>query len=524
MVYNTNMGSLDMPGRLQPGRNIARPENSCRGFGKGRPGPLMSLGTLAAAVAVSLASAYPGLASGKDLLGAYQDALRYDTQIREAEATMQAAKEADPQAWSQLLPQLSGNYAISKQKQQEDLLQGFPGANGTQVFPFHLTSFNKNHGYQLQLTQSLFSWVNIQTLAQAHKKVAQADATYRAAQQDLINRVATAYFNVLNAVDNLAAQQASLEALTSQLDQANKRYQVGLIAITDVKESQAAHDAQAAAVIDAKRNLASMQQALRQITAQDYPDLSKPGDNMPLLTPQPADPTRWVSTSMDQNLNLVSARLAADVARDQVRIAFGGHLPSIEITGTRSDQRASIDEIQQFDDAPSARLDGPTKSINSQIGIQVTVPLFSGGLVQSQVHQAQYLWIAAKDHVDTVSRQTEASARDAYDGVVSEVARVEALKQGVVSADTALKATEAGAQVGTRTTVEVLQQRQNLVTAQTNYAQARYTYLLDMIALRLAAGTLDEGTIKEINGWLTVNQSTSTSPVNQPTPTVPPQP
>ena len=506
-----------MPGRLQPGHNTAA-----------------SLGTvIATAVAVSLASAFPGLASGKDLIGVYQDALRYDTQIREAEATMQAAKEADPQAWAALLPQLSGSYALSRQKQTDQSqfpVQCPPSIaltpecpNGAAALPVNEKLYATNYGYQVQLTQSVFSWSYLQTLSQAHKKVAEADATYRAAQQDLINRVSTAYFNVLNAVDNLTAQQASLEALTSQLDQANKRYQVGLIAITDVKESQAAHDAQAAAVIDAKRNLASMQQALRQITAQDYPDLSKPGDNMPLLTPKPADPASWVSTSMDQNLTLVSARLAADVARDQVSINFGGHLPSIEITGTRSDQRSSNDETEILAGSVLP-INYPGKLVNNQIGIQVTVPLFSGGLVQSQVRQAQFLWISAKDHVQTVSRQTEAQARDAYDGVVSEVARVDALKQGVVSADTALKATEAGAQVGTRTTVEVLQQRQNLVTAQTNYAQAKYTYLLDIVALRLAAGTLDEATLKEINGWLTVNQSTSTSLGNQPAPAVPPQP
>jgi outer membrane protein len=212
------------------------------------------------------------------------------------------------------------------------------------------------------------------------------------------------------------------------------------------------------------------------------------------------------------------------VARDQVRIAFGGHLPTVSISASRSDQRSSVDEQFAFPGVSPTRINGPTFNTNNQVGLQINVPIFSGGRTQSEVRQAQYQWIAAKDHVQTVSRQTEAQARDAYDGVVSEVARVEALKQGVVSAETALKATEAGAQVGTRTTVEVLQQRQNLVTAQTNYAQARYTYLLDIIALRLAAGTLDERTLNEINGWLTVNQSTSTSPVNRPTPTVPPQP
>ena len=521
-----------MPGRLEPGRNAARPMDSRSSFVTGRAGSLGSLGTLMGAVAVmSLPWAFPRLASGTDLMGVYQDALRYDSQIREAEATMQAAKEANPQAWSQLLPQLSGSYSLSRQKEIEKSVFpvqcqiGTPGCTtGALSLPVGETIYANNYGYQLQLTQSLFSWQNIETLTQAHKKVAEAQATYRAAQQDLINRTATAYFNVLNALDNLAAQQASLDALTRQLDQANKRYQVGLIAITDVKEAQAAHDAAAAAVIDAKRNLAAMQDALRVITNQDYPDLSKPGDNMPLLTPQPADPARWVSTSMDQNLTLVAARLAADVARDQVSVAFGGHLPTISLQGTRQDTRSTNDLSETIDEAPPLRIGYPGDFVNSQIGIQVTVPLFSGGYVQSQVRQAQFQWITAKDHVQTVSRQTEAQARDAYDGVVSEVARVNALKQGVVSAQTALTATEAGAQVGTRTAVDVLTERQNLVSAQTNYAQARYTYLLDIVALRLAAGTLDEGTLKEINGWLTVNQSTSSSLESQPTPAVPPQP
>jgi len=510
-----------MPGCSQPAHSAIRPAK-----------PRKSFGTLIGAVAaLSLISALPTLVSAKDLIGVYQDALRYDTQIREAEATMEAAKEANPIAWSALLPQLSGNYAVSRQKSTDQsvfpvqCVIGTPGCTtGALALPVNTTQYSNNYGYQLQLTQSIFSWSNIQTLEQAHKKVAEAETTYRAAQQDLINRVSTAYFNVLNAIDSLAAQQASLEALTRQLDQANKRFQVGLIAITDVKEAQAAHDAAAASVIDAKRNLSSMQQALRQITAQDYPDLSKPGDNMPLLTPQPADPDRWVSTSMDQNLTLVSARLAADVARDQVSIAFGGHLPTISLSGSRQDQRSSNDETETIDGTSPLRIGYPGKIVNNQIGLQLTVPLFSGGLVHAQVRQAQFQWISAKDHVQTVSRQTEVSARDAYDGVVSEVARVQALKQGVVSAETALRATEAGAQVGTRTTVDVLTERQSWVSALTTYAQARYTYLLDIVALRLAAGTLDEATLKEINGWLTVNQSTSSSPETQPTPAVPPQP
>lgn len=514
-----------MPGCLQGARRGAQAAEPRRRRLEGPPRSLSRIGKVLATAGV-LSLALPNYAAAKDLIGVYEDALRYDTQIRQAEATMSAAKEANPQAWAALLPQLSGSYQLARQKESIHQTQAFPGPGGElQPFPLNETAYNSAHGYQLNLTQSLFSWVNIETLVQAHKKVAQAEAQYRAAQQDLINRVATAYFNVLNAVDSLAAQQASLDALTRQLDQANKRFQVGLIAITDVKEAQAAHDAAAAAVIDGKRNLTAMQNALRVITSQDYPELEKPGENMPLLTPQPADPQRWISTSMDQNLSLVAARLAADVARDQVSIAFGGHLPTVSLSGVRSDQHTTADEILAFGTAPPGRLSGiPGDIVNNQIGIQISVPLFSGGLVHAQVRQAQFQWIAAKDNVQTVSRQTEAQARDAYEGVVSEVARVEALKQGVVSAETALRATEAGAQVGTRTTVDVLTERQNWVSAQTTYAQARYTYLLDIVALRLAAGTLDEGTLKEINGWLTVNQSTSGAPESQPTPAVPPQP
>jgi outer membrane protein len=471
------------------------------------------------------------VAAGKDLIGVYQDALKYDTQIREADATRRAAREANPQAWSALLPQLSGNYAWTRSKDTTQTVEPFgctpgsPGcATGVIAAPLGLTEYVNQHGYQLQLRQSIFSWANFATLSRAHKQVAQAEAQFHAAQEDLIQRVATAYFNVLNAKDNLDAQQASLEALTRQLDQANKRFQVGLIAITDVKEAQAAHDSAAAAVIDAKRNLASMQQALREITEQDYPSLSKPGDQMPLQSPQPADPDRWVSVSMQQNLNLVSARLNADVARENVHIAFGGHLPTIDLTGSRSDQHSSTDEALAFGGTPPIRLTYPGQIVNNQIGIQITVPIFSGGLVQSQVRQAEYTWIAAKDHVQTVSRQTEHQARDAYDGIISEVARVNALKQGVESAQTALKATEAGYEVGTRTAVEVLQERQNLVQAQTTYAQARYTYILDIISLRLAAGTLDQGTLDEIDHWLTVNEPISTSPVTEPNPSVTPQP
>src|SRR6202035_3403807 len=162
------------------------------------------------------------------------------------------------------------------------------------------------------------------------------EATYLAAQQNLILRVAQAYFNVLSDQDSLDANQASLEAISRQLDQANKRFEVGLIAITDVQEAKAARDTASAAVIAAKRTLATSEDQLQEITGEKYDSLSKPGTDMPLNMPEPADEERWVNISLDQNLTLISNRLAADIARDNVKVAFGGHLPTLDLVAGRT--------------------------------------------------------------------------------------------------------------------------------------------------------------------------------------------
>ncbi|HTX24646.1 MAG TPA: TolC family outer membrane protein [Steroidobacteraceae bacterium] len=481
-------------------------------------------GLIAGLVAFTLSTS----AAAADLMDVYQDALRFDPQIREAEAQYKATREQNPQALAALLPQLSGSASLTRQKEGYTSLYPEPIGNGQlALFSENTIEYVNTRQYQLQLQQTVFSWPQFATLAEAHKQVAQAEAVYRNAEETLIQRVASAYFNVLNAQDTLDAQQASLDAVTRQLEQANKRFDVGLIAITDVKEAEAQHDSTAAAVIQAKRNLASMQEQLREITDQDYTTLAKPGDDMPLLTPQPADVQRWIDASMDQNLSLVSSRLAADAARDAVQVAFGGHLPSISISAQDLREHQQTDLSLLYGGLGSViggRVPYPTGISNGQIGIQVTVPLFSGGLVQSQVRQAQFQWIQAKDHVVTISRQTEYQARDAYNGVVSEIAQVSALKQGVVSADTALKATEAGYEVGTRTEVDVLTERQNLVQAQTNYAQAKYAYLDAIVQLQLAAGTLDVRTIKQINSWLSVRQPEPALPGTPRAPIAPPQP
>jgi len=481
-----------------------------------------------AALLTCLLAGFAGTAQPKDLVGVFEDALRNDPVIRQADANRLAAREARPQAIAGLLPQLNGTAGVTRDHQSgfQDSINAITNPanpNGPPlliVIPEPDTIDTTTKTWGLNLKQNVFSWSNWMTLKAANAQVAQAEATYQAAEQQLILRVATAYFNVLTAEDTLEADQAALEAISRQLDQATTRFDVGLIAITDVEDAKAARDTAAATVIADKRALATSEDQLQEITGEKYDRLAKPGIDMPLLSPEPADESRWVDISLDQNPTLISSRLAADIARDNVRVAIGGHLPSLDILAGRSYTYNTSDETVE-----GLTFNGVDNKINDrQITLQLTVPLFAGGYTQSKVRQAQYLWIAAKEGVVQSSRATERQARDAYLGVISGIAHVQALRQALESNHTALKATEAGYEVGTRTSVDVLNARKNLVQAQTNFAVARYDYIVSVLTLRVAAGTLDRPELNSVNTWLTTSAPTSPAVPTPETlkPTVPP--
>ena len=454
-------------------------------------------------------------AGAADLLSVYRDALTSDPTIRQADALRKATQQAKPEAWGALLPQITG---------QGTYTRGSTGISQPQVVTdpvtkefiglgqFSQDAHPKNRVWSINLTQNLFSWSNWATLRQADSQVAQAEADFRTAQQALLQRVAQRYFAVLAAQDTLEAQQVALEAFNRQLDQANKRFEVGLIAITDVQDSKAARDQSNAQVIEAKRALASAEEQLREVTGQKYDQLSRPGADMALAAPSPADEQQWVDQAMDQNTQLLSSRLASDIARENVRIAFGGHLPQIDLVGAYGKGNNNGDATLNgftFDPYPSSN---STKTY----GVQVQMPIFSGGRTNARVKEQQYRWIAAKEAVTASSRATERATRDAYLGVISEMARVEALKQAVDSSQTSLKATEAGYEVGTRTSVDVLDQRRQLVANETTYLNSRYVYLTNVVTLRQAAGTLDEKTLEELNRLLTESVTAAPTAPNAP--------
>lgn len=465
-----------------------------------------SLLALGMALALAGTSAMPA-----NLLDAYQAAAKSDPTILEAQARRMAALEVKPQARGLLFPQISANGQAAKDSTRGS--QTFPQAvypGGDTTLPPEIVNVNNSQQndsdywrYQAQVTQTLFDWSQWQTLQRADSEVALAEANYRAAEQDLLVRVAGRYFDVLAAEDTLTAADATLQAVTRQLEQAEKRFEVGLIAITDVQEARAAHDNAVAGVIVAKRTLATAQVFLRELTGEDYTELTKPGEDMPLDQPEPGDQDTWVTKAEAQNLNVIAARLDVDIAKRDVQIAEAGHMPTVQLFANYGQYASNATQTNKI--TGGTAISGPADANQTEdtYGVQVTLPIFSGGVTQSKVRQQVYLHRASREKLEGAMRSAERETRDAYFGVVAEKARVKALKQAVASNKTALEATEAGFEVGTRTTVDVLDARRRLFEAERDYARSRYDYLINVVQLKSAAGVLAPGDLASINGFLT---------------------
>jgi outer membrane protein len=470
---------------------------------------------LACSIAAALVAAAPLRA--ENLLEVYMDAVRSDPLVREAEARRDAALEAKPQARGALLPQVNVNGQYATRESDGDNVfnqvidpDNDPTTDNNVIVPVRSTQTSESDfwNYQAEITQSLFRWDQWQALKRADASVAVAEATYRAAQQDLLVRVSQAYFDVLAAEDTLSAAEATLEALTRQLEQADKRFEVGLIAITDVQEARAAHDNARAGVIAAKRAVASAQEVLRELTDKDYQSLVKPAEAMPLDKPDPLDEQAWVDLALKDNLDVIAARLQTEVASRDVKVAQGGHFPNVELFASRTEFSSDATQTNNG-------LTGPADASQTQdtVGVQVTIPIFAGGSTQSRVREQVHLHRASRERLEGAMRAAERETRDAYLGVIAEKARVQALQQAVKSSQTALEATEAGFEVGTRTTVDVLDARRRLFEAQRDYARSRYDYLINIVRLESASGGLKQDDLSVINGYLT---TPTTLPVVRP--------
>lgn len=451
-------------------------------------------------IAVSALGA-PALVNASSLLEVYQQALQSDPLIHEAEARRLAALEAMPQARGVLFPQIvaSGSWQTG-----DTTGSGVTNQIGN-ISLVQFESTRETTSWDVGLRQTIFRWDQIVGLKQAGKIVAKAEADREAAQQDLIVRVATRYFEVLGAEDRLTSIHADRLAIARQLEQAKQRFEVGLIAITDVQESQAAYDQSVASEIGAKRELATAREFLREITGEYVSSLSAPGDDFPLKSPDPADERSWIDLAMGQNLALVSSRLDEQIARDEISFRRTGHYPTIDLVAGYSDSQTTTSDQVRSDipvppNPPIPDFDSTTKG--DSIRLEVSVPIFAGGRTSSRVREAVYLHRASREQLQRVTRETERATRDAYLGVLSEISRVKALEQAVASSRTALEATQAGFDVGTRTIVDVLNSQRALYGAITNFYQSRYVYVGNVLRLKQAAGTLQIQDLEQIDAWL----------------------
>lgn len=446
--------------------------------------------------ALVLACLAPAAASAGELLMVYEQALANDTQLQAARHARDAAIEARPQARAALLPQLVGAY-----ERQEGRAEGSSELNvsippspelpdGTTIRS--VTRFDadtEDETLSLSLQQRVFDWSAFTRYGQAGIQVALAEAQLRSAGQSLVLRTAQAYFDVLGAADNLGFAQAEKASLDRQLEQARRRFEVGLSAITDVQEAQARYDLTVAQEIAAEQQLASARQALAVITGSAEAPTAPLLEEIPLTPPTPPVVESWVGAAKENNLDLLVARLGADVAGKEIAVARAGHLPTVGL-------------VAQYQDV-SSDTGGRSDQVEGEaIGLQVQLPIFSGLAIRSRVSQATATHEQRESEYQGTARNVERQTRDAYLGVMSGAARVKALKQAVLSSTTALEASETGLEVGTRTAVDVLNAQRDLFSAQRDYSRARYDYLLSVLRLKAAAGRLGVEDLSEIDSLL----------------------
>ena len=436
--------------------------------------------SLFAATAMLLGSA---ASNAEDLLDIYRDATQNDPQLRAAEAANRAVQQTRAQSRAPLLPQVNFSANITQNSQE------VTESNSPLFSPTGETDYI-SQGYTLSLRQSLYHHDYYVQLRQTDANIARADAEYEAIRQATILRAAEAYFNLLAAQDNLATAEASKRAISQQLRQTQQRFEVGLSAITDVHEAQAGYDAAVAAELAAQNQLDVARENLRAIIGREPVSLATLQEELPLLAPEPENIDEWVATAQQQNLALLAAESASRVASEEVSRRKAGHYPTLDLF-------ANLNHSDTTDyDARGNKTD------SSQLGVQLNVPIYSGGLTTAQTREARELYTQATENLEQQRRTTVRDTRSAYLAVTTGISQVKARQQALSSAQTALEATQAGFEVGTRTAVDVLNAQQVRYQAQSEYFRARYDYILATLQLKQAAGSLSEADLAEVNNWL----------------------
>ena len=427
---------------------------------------------------------------GEDLMDAYRQARANDPVLAQADAQRASTHEGIDQARSALLPQISASGQFSQSSSGGSFNAGLQGDG---------SGHTRSRDLSASLTQSVFNLNQIANLRAAHSSADAQDEVYAAAEQDLYVRVATAYFNVLTAEDQLSYAKANEDAFKQQYEQADQRFKVGLSAITDVYQAKSYYEGAKAQTLTAQNALDDAREALTQITGQPVGDLKKLRDDLPMKAPTPADPTAWVQQALQSNPNVLSQQYNVAAAEHSVNAARANHLPTLSASLSRGKtntwpEYGPIDH----DQAAAAGLG----RYGTTIGLTLTVPIFSGGYTQSTVRQSIDQREAAKDALESQRRQVKRDTLNYYRSVLAGISQVQSGKAAVESGEKALDATRAGFQVGTQTMTDVLLAIQTLTSAESTYSQNRHQFILDKLLLKQAAGTASLKDIETINALL----------------------
>lgn len=435
-----------------------------------------------------------------DLLQAYELARQSDPQLSAAESQKDAQGEGVVQSRSALLPQLTGDMSYSRSDSDSTGQQVF----GASVIPSDSSNDSTSKSYGFNLRQTIYDHSNYTRLGASKFRATQAEADYDAAKDALIVRTADAYFNVLTAIETLASSRAEERSVKRQLDQAEKRLEVGLAPITDVHEARARYDSARANAISAANTLDDAREALAEITGQSIENIrglaaTYQPENNDMRTVE-----EWVALALSSNPSLKSRELALSAAQKDVETARAGHLPTLSASASWRD---NANYGVSTDNLPPPPVASPFEngSRGTTVGVQLSVPLFSGFATQSRVRQSINQRDIAADQLEQQKRSITRQTRTAYRTLVAGQAEVEARRLAVVSAQAAYEAGEAGLEVGTRTIVDVLIAQQQLYLAQREYARARHAFLVNTLRLRQAAGVLELGDVQNVNRSLSVD-------------------
>ncbi|MEQ5286061.1 MULTISPECIES: outer membrane channel protein TolC [Providencia] len=430
----------------------------------------------------------------EDLLQVYQKSKESNPELRKSLAERNQAFEKINESRSPLLPQLGLGAGASYGS-------GYRDARNTES-----TGLNAS----LKLTQVVFDMSKWRQLTIQEKTAGISDVTYQTSQQQLILNTATAYFNVLKAIDALSYIEANKEAVYRQLDQVTQRFNVGLVAITDVQNARANYDSVIAQEVAGRNELENAIEKLRQVSGVYYSQLASLNIDR-FKTNELGDINAILKEAEERNLSLLSARLAQDVSRENIRLAETGHMPTVNL-----DASTTVTNSYQHGSGYNTPYGGSaSNSYNGQnsIGLNLSIPLYTGGAVSSQVEQAQYGFQGASEQLESVYRNVIQLVRSSFNNVSSSISSINAYKQVVVSAQSSLDAMEAGYQVGTRTIVDVLTATTALYQAKQNLSNARYDYMINQLNIEFARGTLNEDDIARLNANLGKEISTSASSI-----------